>query len=156
MNIFLDTNAVAKLYHREAGTDNLMSFIKLHKRDLVITLSDVTRIELHSAFFKQVRMKQLDLETAVRVLIAFERDLGMFNVIEVGEEIKDFAIVLLKSVAAQKGLRTLDAIQLSTALISEQVLPIDYFVTSDKKLITAAKDYLAIFDPEQTRAPRSL
>ncbi|MEK7726961.1 MAG: type II toxin-antitoxin system VapC family toxin [candidate division KSB1 bacterium] len=150
MNIFLDTNAVAKLYHREAGTDNLMSLIKLHKRDLVITLSDITRIELHSAFFKQVRMKQLKPEIAAQVLSAFERDLGMFNVVEIEEEVKDFAAILLRRVASKKSLRTLDAIQLSTALVSEQILPVDYFVTSDKKLIKVAKDYLPIFDPEQS------
>jgi len=147
MNLFLDTNAVAKLYHREAGTDNLMAFLKLHKQNLVITLSDLTRIELHSTFLKQVRMKQITLETAAGVLAAFDRDLGMFNVVVVEEEIKDFAIDLLKSVAAQKSLRTLDAIQLSTALVFERVLPIDYFITSDKKLLKVAKDYFSVFDP---------
>jgi len=41
----------------------------------------------------------------------------------------------------------LDAIQLSTAIVSHQIIPIDYFVTSDKKLFKVAKDYFPTFNP---------
>jgi hypothetical protein len=63
MNVFLDTNAVVKLYHQEAGTDNLTSFLTIHQSDLIITISDLTKIGLHSTFLKRVRMKQIDLKT---------------------------------------------------------------------------------------------
>jgi predicted nucleic acid-binding protein len=148
MNIFLDTNAVVKLYHHEAGTDNLANFLTLHQNDLVITISDLTKIELHSTFLKRVRMKQIDLKTVYQVFESFDNDAKMFNVIEVNHEIKKFAITLLNGVAYKRSLRTLDAIQLSSAIVSHQLFPIDYFVTADKKLLRVAKDYFPSFNPE--------
>ena len=149
MNAFLDTNAVVKLYHQEAGTDNLTNFLLLHQRDLIITISDLTKIELHSTFMKRVRMKQIDLNDANQALAAFDHDAQRLNIWEVDFEVKEYATALLKSIAHKKSLRTLDAIQLSTALVSHQIIPIDYFVTSDKKLFKVAKDYFLTFNPEE-------
>jgi predicted nucleic acid-binding protein len=150
MNAFLDTNAVVKLYHQETGTDILTDFLARHQSDLIITISDLTKIELHSTFLKRVRMKQFDLKTAYQVFDSFDSDTKMFNVIEVNHEIKKFAITLLNSVAYKRGLRTLDAIQLSSALVSHQIVPVDYFVTADEKLLKIAKDYFPSFNPEQS------
>lgn len=150
MNTFLDTNAVVKLYHQETGTDNLTDFLARHQSDLIITISDLTKIELHSTFLKRVRMKQFDLKTAYQVFDSFDSDNKMFNVIEVNHEIKKFTITLLNSVAYKRGLRTLDAIQLSSAIVSHQIVPVDYFVTADKKLLKIAKDYFPSFNPEQS------
>jgi len=150
MNVFLDTNAVVKLYHQEAGTDNLTNFLTLHQSDLIITISDLTKIELRSTFLKRVRMKQIDLKTVYQVFDSFDNDAKMFNVIEVNHDIKKFAITLLNSVAYKKSLRTLDAIQLSTAIVSHQLVSIDYFVTADKKFLRVAKDYFPAVNPEQS------
>jgi predicted nucleic acid-binding protein len=149
MNIFLDTNAVVKLYHQEAGTDNLTNFLTIHQGDLIITISDLTKIELHSTFLKRARMKQIDLKTVYQFFGSFDNDARMFNVVEVNHEIKKFAISLLNSVAYKRSLRTLDAIQLSTAVVSHQTIPVDYFVTADKKLLRVANDYFPAFNPEQ-------
>jgi predicted nucleic acid-binding protein len=151
MNVFLDTNAVVKLYHQEAGTDNLTNFLSLHQRDLIITISDLTRIELHSTFMKRVRMKQIDFDAAHEVLAAFDHDAQMFNIWEVDGEVKGHATGLLKNVAHKKSLRTLDAIQLATALVSDQIIPVDYFVTSDKKLLKVSGDYFLNFNPEELK-----
>lgn len=148
MNAFLDTNAVVKLYHQEAGTANLTNFLALHQSDLVITISDLTKIELHSTFLKRVRMKEIDLKTVYQVFAAFDNDTKMFNVIEVDHEIKKFSITLLNGVAYKRSLRTLDAIQLASAIVSHQIVPVDYFVTADKKLLRIAKDYFPAFNPE--------
>jgi len=148
MNVLLDTNAVVKLYHQETGTDNLTNFLTLHREDLITTISDLTKIELHSTFLKRVRMKQIDLKTVHQVFDSFDNDAQMFNVIEVNHDIKNFAITLLNSVAHKRSLRTLDAIQLSTAIVSHQTVPVDYFVTADKKLLRIAKDYFPAFNPE--------
>lgn len=55
MNLFLDTSALVKLYHEEAGTDNLTEFLEKHSGDLILTISDLTIIEFHSAILKSVR-----------------------------------------------------------------------------------------------------
>lgn len=90
------------------------------------------------------------LKTAYQVFDSFDNDAKMFNIIEVDHEIKKFAITLLNSVAYKSSLRTLDAIQLSSAIISHQIVPIDYFVTADKKFLRIAKDYFPAFNPEQS------
>lgn len=150
MNVFLDTNAVVKLYHEEDGTDNLTNFLAQHQSDLIITVSDLPRIELHSTFLKRVRMKQIDLSDAYQVLAAFDHDTQMFNIWAIDSEVKENASALLKNVAHKKSLRTLDAIQLSTAIISHQIISVDYFVTSDKKFFKVAKDYFPAFNPEES------
>jgi predicted nucleic acid-binding protein len=93
-------------------------------------------------------MEQIDLKTVYQVFDSFDSDAKMFNVIEVNHEIKKFAITLLNSVAYKRSLRTLDAIQLSAAIVSHQTVPVDYFVTADKKLLRIAKDYFPAFNPE--------
>lgn len=150
MNVFLDTNAIVKLYHQEAGTDSLTDFLARHRSNLIVTVSDLTRIELHSTFLKRVRMKQIKLTNAYQTLAAFDDDAQMFNIWEVDNTVKETAAALLKDIADKRSLRTLDAIQLSSAIISNQIIPVNYFVTSDKKLLKVAQDYFAVFDPEDT------
>lgn len=152
MNLFLDTNAIVKLYHQEVGSDNLVNFLNQYADDLVITISDLTKIEFHSAFLKRVRMNEIELETINEVFSYFDNDLQMLNVVEVNNIIKDFAIKLLDDIAYQFSLRTLDAIQLSTAIIFHQLFPIDYFVSCDKKLLNIASSFFNIFNPVKNNA----
>lgn len=58
MNLFIDTSALVKLYHHEAGTENLNDFLNHYADDLIITIADITRIEFHSAFLRRVRMSR--------------------------------------------------------------------------------------------------
>lgn len=148
MHLFLDSNALVKLYHAEAGTENLIYLLKENAYDLILTITDISRIEFHSAFLKRVRKKEIELEIVKEAFSCFEDDLLMFNVVEVDEAVKSLAINLLDSLAHEKGLRTLDSIQLSIAIIINQIFRIEYFVTSDKNLSNVAKDYFTIFDPE--------
>ncbi len=152
MNVFLDTNAVVKLYHQEIGTDNLTDFLARNATNLIITITDLTRIEFHSTFLKRVRMKQIDLKAVYQVFAAFDIDAKMFNIIEVDDEVKKFSITLLDGLAYQKSLRTLDAIQLATAIVSHQLVPVDYFITADKKLLKIAKGYFSSLNPEVAMA----
>ena len=149
MNLFLDTNAIVKLYHMELGTENLLKFLYTYINYLIITISDITKIEFHSTFLKRVRNKEIDIDRVKKIFDSFELDINMFNVIEVDYIIKSYAIKLLDFTADKKALRTLDAIQLSTALISHQIFKIDCFVCSDKKLLNVAEKYFTVFNPEQ-------
>ena len=115
--------------------------------DLILTIADISKIEFRSAFLKRVRTKEVELEIVKEAFSCFEDDLFMFNVVEVDEAVKSLAI-MLDSIAHKKGLRTLDSIQLSAAIIKNQIFRIEYFVTSDKTLANVAKDYFPIFDPE--------
>lgn len=148
MNLFLDTNAVVKLYHDVLGTENLLKFLNSYSDNLIITISDLTIIEFHSTFLKRVRTTEIALPLVNKISKDFDADITMFNVIEVNLAVMDLAIKLLDFIASKKGLRTLDAIQLSVAIFSHQFFPINYFVGSDKKLLNVTKEYFAIFNPE--------
>jgi predicted nucleic acid-binding protein len=148
MNMFLDTNVLVKLYHEEAGTDKLTAFLNLYASDLILTLSDLTKIEFHSALWKRVRMKEIKPKTVRKILVALTTDWRMFNVVEVDRTVKEQAAELLDHYALQTNLRTLDAIQLSTAISAHPIVPIDYFVTSDGKLLTIAENFFPVFNPE--------
>ncbi len=67
--------------------------------------------------------------------------------VEVDTQVKQFATNLLDEFAWEKSLKTLDALQLTSALVAHQWLPIDYFVSSDRKFLAIAADYFATFNP---------
>ncbi|MCD6184728.1 MAG: type II toxin-antitoxin system VapC family toxin [Deltaproteobacteria bacterium] len=148
MHLFLDSNALVKLYHTETGTENLVNLLKENAYDLILTIADISKIEFRSAFLKRVRTKEIELEIVKEAFFCFENDLFMCNVVEVDKAAKSLAINLLDSIAHEKGLKTLDSLQLSTAIITNQIFQFEYFVTSDKILSNIAKDYFPIFDPE--------
>lgn len=148
MNLFIDTSALVKLYHKEAGTESLTKLFHHYTNDLVITIADISKIEFHSAFLKRVRTKEIELETVKKVFESFDRDSQLFNVVEVDTVVKNLAIQLLTNIAYQINLRTLDAIQLASAIISNQIVSIDYFVVCDKNLVDVSKKYFHTFNPE--------
>lgn len=148
MNLYLDSNALIKLYHTEAGTDNLVELLDKNADDLVLTISDIARIEFYSAFLKRVRKKEISPKKAQNVFSSFEDDIYMFNLIEVDSIVKSTAVDLLKNEAIKLGLTTLDSIQLAAAITAHNLFPVDIFVTSDTKLINIAEKYFRVFNPE--------
>jgi len=148
MNLFLDSNALIKLYHDEVGSDSLQRFIGKKDRDLVLTIADISKLEFTSAILKRVRQGEISLKIAKDIHSFFENDLYLFNIVSVGDEVKLLAGDLLLKVAHRKALGTLDSLQLSTAFVAHRVLPIDWFITSDKPLLNIAREYFPVFNPE--------
>lgn len=130
MKIFLDTSVLVKLYHQEDETDALDLFFSTSKIT-AIYLSEITKIEFESTFWKKVRTKELSEPEALRILEIFERDSFKYLFTPTDTIVIERARVLISNYGI-KGLRTLDAIQLATAvLLSPQV---DLFLTSDNLL----------------------
>jgi predicted nucleic acid-binding protein len=150
VNVYLDTCAVIKLYHHEVGSDRLLAFLSAHAHDLVLTVSDITRTEFHSAFLRRVRTQEITRDQAYTAFDAFDRDLRMFNQIAVDADVKNLATDLLDNVAHQRGLRTLDAFQLAAALFCHHILPVDMFVTFDRRFSKVAKEYFMVFSPDES------
>ncbi len=148
MNWFMDTSALVKLYHWELGTDNLIQSLSRHPKDLVITLTDWSRVECHSTLMKRVRIGKLSKTEAKQAATWFEQQLQRFRVVMVDKVAKEFAIRLLHQLAPQSNLATLDAMQLATAILSHQDLAIDYLVTCDKRLLSFAQPAFKTFNPE--------
>ena len=148
MNLFLDTNALIKLYHEETGSKALNELIEANADNLMITVSDLSKIEFCSALLRLVRTKELDLSAVNQIFDSFESDARAFNVINAENTVKSFAIQLLKFYAYEKSLRTLDALQLSTAVICHSIIPIDFFVSSDQRLLNVAVDFFSTLNVE--------
>ena len=70
---FLDTSALAKLYHQEQGSEMVEGWAANHT--IRLWLSDLARVELHSVFVRKVREGELAEATLQTVLECFREDL---------------------------------------------------------------------------------
>ena len=111
---FFDTSALIKLYHEEDGTAVLDQLLLDHQP--VIVISDLSVIEMISALAKKVRTQAISEETFKKIVAAFEKDIVAFEILYLDQGVKSRAVDLLKNRGMEQGLRTLDALQLASAL----------------------------------------
>jgi predicted nucleic acid-binding protein len=130
MKIFLDTSSLFKLYHREEGTSELEQVFSKAKVTTVF-LSEISKIEFSSTIWKKVRTKEIAELDAQKTLSLFESDFGKYAFITIDSLLIEQANILI-SKYGKKGLRTLDSIQLSTAVSLFQKA--DIFFTADHQL----------------------
>jgi len=139
MNLYFDTSALIKKYIFEAGSEQVDEL--MNKADRVF-VSEITEIESYSTF------KRLSVEKAINeneydiLKNEFEFDNQYFDHVGFDENIINTA----KSLIEKYQLKTLDSIQLGSALILKE--EIDYFVACDEKLIASGKkEGLRIINP---------
>lgn len=113
MKAFLDTSSLLKLYHEEAGSDELNIILSQEIEE--IYLSEIAKLEFLSALWKKVRQKELSEETVNSVISCFESDFDKFSWVELDAYIITSASDLLKRYG-NDGLRTLDSLQLACAV----------------------------------------
>jgi predicted nucleic acid-binding protein len=130
MKIFLDTSSLFKLYHKENDTETIERIFSINEITDVF-LSEIALIEFTSTVWKKVRTLQLNELEAQKILARFETDLYKYNFIQIDSIITEEARNLITKYGKQ-GLRTLDSIQLSTAVMLQYQS--NLFVTSDKLL----------------------
>ena len=112
MIAFLDTSALVKLYHEEDSSLEIENEISKVEE---IYLSGIAELEFRSAVWKKVRTKEIDEIVANTVIEAFEDDFDKYSWVEIDSESLQSSKDLLMRYG-QKGLRTLDSIQLSSAV----------------------------------------
>lgn len=149
MILFLDTSAIIKLYHQEKETDNFTKFLDDRSTDLFLTTSDISKIELHSAFLRKYREKQINNINLAAVFQLIENDFQKINVITVDSFIKGIALSILDSVGLTQNLKTLDSLQLASAFYFNNYQSLDFFSTADKKLLRIARDFFQTINPEE-------
>ena len=148
MHLFLDTSALVKLYHNEKGSHALRDFLKVQKEELVLSISDISMIEFLSSFMRRVRLHEIPLTKVRNVFLQFRTDALSFNIIETDTVIKDFSIRLIELHGSEKSLRTLDSLHIAAAIIFNQIIPVNYFLSVDRKQLAVAGDYFHTFNPE--------
>ena len=84
---------------------------------------------------KRVRTKEIKINIVKEVFSYFDKDLNFINVVEIDRTIKEKAIELLNEHAIVNNLKTLDSLQLASAIIFNQNLSFDYFIASDQTLL---------------------
>lgn len=131
MNLFFDTSSLVKLYHDEKGTKEISEVLNSNIDDLLF-LSKLSIIEFSSALWKKVWVGDLSKEDCLTVINLFESDLRNFQLLSIDDDIIRSANLLLLKYG-NKGLRTLDSIQFSSALILQRYDCIN--VVSDKLLV---------------------
>ena len=130
MNIFLDTSSLFKLYHREKGTEELMNLFNENVVE-AIYVAEITKIEFSSVVWKKCRKNEINESLAIQLIGKFEKDLNKFNFVSDGQLLHNKAKELIGK-HWKIGLRTLDSIQLASAIKMKN--KIELFLTSDKLL----------------------
>lgn len=114
MNIFFDTSSFSKLYHIEEGTKELLDFLNKNP-DYKIYLSELTKVEIYSAILKKVRIGHLTLTQAEFFLAVIDSDFKRAHFISVDSLLLNESQKLVVKYGL-RGLRSLDAIQLASAI----------------------------------------
>jgi uncharacterized protein len=130
MRLFLDTSSLIKLYHEEKDSEQLKSLI-LESAVSSVFLSDLTRIEFLSALWKKQRQGELTIEIVRQTSLLFEGDTSQYTFMPLNTDIVQSACELINKYGVE-GLRSLDSIQLATAVALKGKA--DLFLTSDKLL----------------------
>ncbi len=135
MKAFLDSSSLIKLYHQEEGSDLVMKTLSSDIRG--IFLSELAILEFRSALWKKIRKKEIEENAAIEVIKCFQNDVDNFQWILLQSDIVESASHLLMKYG-NRGLRTLDSLQLAAALTLRDEECI--FLTSDKLLHTLFKE----------------
>jgi uncharacterized protein len=147
---FLDTSAVAKLYIREPGTDQMVR-LTAGKGNRFVLLA-IAQVEFRSAVRRRQRAGDLDRVAAEALLQDFAMHFdGFFLRQAISEAVIDTACGLIDN----HPLRAYDAIQLAgcLALRSSNATEHPVFVCSDNDLLAAAEaEGLFVWNPAASAA----
>ena len=139
MHFFLDTSALIKLFHEEAGSALVNAL--MDKPDRTAIVSRLSVVEFGSVMALKVRTGALtptDADLLLDQLFA-SIEAGEFIVESIADEVFDQALRLINEYGRQKSLKILDALHLATALRLSRSSPLATFVTSDRALSKVAE-----------------
>ncbi len=127
MKSFFDTSSLVKRYIQESGSDKVDE-IFISSESIVV--SSITQIEFTSALTRRFVDQSVEEKSYREALSAFRSELEYFEIIPFNAQIEKYAVGIIE----KRAMKTLDAIQLSSAIESAPNL----FVTSDKRLFDVA------------------
>lgn len=131
MRIFLDTSSLIKKYAEEEGSDDLEMLLKEVSE---IIVSPITWIESRNYLSRMYREKIIDQKECLLLKNELKEDFNFFNRVLWSDALEQKAVEIVE----ERHLKTLDSIQLAAGILSHA----DLFVTSDNKLLKAAKKVL--------------
>ena len=132
MNIFLDTSSLFKLYFQENGSTELEQLFESQSIEQIY-LSGLATIEFRSIVWRKVRMNEITAQNATLLLDAFDNDCSVYTLVLTDDSLLKLSRQLLDKYG-QRGLRSLDAIQLASAISIKH--DVQLFKTADDLLNT--------------------
>lgn len=115
MRLFFDTSSLVKYYYEEQSSDYVTELIQDETNEIII--SEISIIEFTSSLYKKFRTKELsedDLETAIN---EFLLSLSDFIIEPFTSIVRENAEKIITKYGKEFGIRTLDAMQLSTYIL---------------------------------------
>ncbi len=145
---FLDTSALVKHYHMEAGTAEVDAIFQAPGAQVFI--SRLAFVEFRSAFAGKVRTNEMTESGYQHVCTLFETDIARKVIKGVPFRDKEYqqATILIEKHALTQNMRTLDSLQLAIALEAHNQGIVDFFVCADKALCSIAQvERLSVINP---------
>lgn len=152
MSFYLDTSALAKLYHLEAGTLFVKGLLSSGQRMYV---SRLAVLEMHSVFAGKVRTGTLTQTQADLAWRRFRSDVRQrrFRIVTLRVRHYEVAGKMIAAHGVGCALRTLDSLQVAVALELARSGLVSAIVTADRTMLrVAAIEGLAGINPEAAGA----
>ena len=146
---FLDSSALVKYYHTEAGSAEVNRLI--HELNARHYISRLITVEVTSAFAVKTRTGELDERDFIPLLRRFLRDVAQrqFEVLRMTNAHYEAAVEVIEKYF-QRRLCTLDALHLAVALDLRRRGILDHFVCADESLCSIAiEEGLSTLNPAQ-------
>ncbi len=132
MLYYFDTSALVKIYHKEEGSDTVITLFE--EEGVINYLSQLTFTEFSCTLYRKFRNKEITEEKDVLQTIRhFEIDMQYENVINLDENVFSEAKNLIVKWGGKFSLKTLDALHLASFVQLAQLNEIT-FVCADVKL----------------------
>lgn len=131
--LFVDTSSLVKFYYPEQDSGAVEVGLLGAER---VYLSELTRVEFVSAMARKVRGGEIGKSEFARLTAAFDEDcLALrFSLVALGDDILNEARSLAERLGVDHALRTLDGLQLASAMRSGA----DGFLCHDERLAQVA------------------
>jgi uncharacterized protein len=145
-----DTSALVKRYHLENGSAEIRKLFA--DASSTHSLSRLAAVELLSAFTIKVRTSAITTSEMTVMQTRFKTDQSgrVFRVLPLRDRHYRHAEELISRYGLSDGLRTLDALQLATAVELRHHAKISHFVSADIDLLrVASAEGFAVINPEQ-------
>jgi predicted nucleic acid-binding protein len=154
-NVFLDTSALAKLYHQELGSDYVGGLLDASGENRIF-VSPLSLIEMESVLATKARMGQLSQAGVEVARRKFRVDLAKRR-LHVSPEFEkrhfEYARTCVAIYGIGEGLRSLDALQLAMAMHLSNAGMLHFLIAADQALCRVARlEHLAAINPQSPGA----
>jgi len=108
-NYFIDTSALVKIYHKEIGTEKMLT---LYKGNDKLSISELAKIEMISSIYRKYREREITQMTLDLLVEKFEADCEeRYEVLYFSSLVFDESWSLIRKLSKEYGLNTLDSLQ---------------------------------------------